>query len=129
MYIFGGILELTKELNDMIVFDFNQMCFTQGEERPDYMENSPDRRPGATQQEAFDGSSSPTRTQKGSPGRRKTIGASPTLRSPMKSRRIGSPGRTVAEGAGAARREGLGTPTSVTMMNTFIIKNADNSFD
>jgi hypothetical protein len=22
MYIFGGILELTKELNDMIVFDF-----------------------------------------------------------------------------------------------------------
>lgn len=27
MYIFGGILELTKELNDMLVFDFNQMRF------------------------------------------------------------------------------------------------------
>ncbi len=27
MYIFGGILELTKELNDMIVFDFEQMKF------------------------------------------------------------------------------------------------------
>lgn len=131
MYIFGGILELTKELNDMIVFDFNSMTFVQGEERPDFMDGSPERRPGATQQEQFDGSSSPTRTQKGnSPGRRKTIGASPTLRSPMKSRRVGSPGRTIAEGAGGnARREGLGTPTSVTMMNTFIIKNADNSFD
>ena len=27
MYIFGGILELTKELNDMLVFDFNQGRF------------------------------------------------------------------------------------------------------
>ena len=46
-------------------------------------------------------------------------------------RRLGSPGRNVAEGAGgaAAKREGLGTPTSVTMMNTFLIKNADQSFD
>lgn len=130
MVIFGGILELTKELNDMLVFDFNTMCFTQGEERPDYMDGSPERRQGATQQEAFDGSSSPTRTQKGSPGRRKTIGASPTLRSPMKTRKLGSPGRTVAEGAGGAgKRDGLGTPTSVTMMNTFLIKNADQSFD
>jgi len=32
MYIFGGILELTKELNDMLVFDFAQMKFTQGDE-------------------------------------------------------------------------------------------------
>ena len=38
MYIFGGILELTKELNDMLVFDFTQMKFVQGEERPDYRE-------------------------------------------------------------------------------------------
>lgn len=62
MYIFGGILELTKELNDLLVFDFNQMCFIQGEERPDFMDGSPERRAGATQQDAFDGSSSPTRT-------------------------------------------------------------------
>ena len=27
MYIFGGILELTKELNDMLVFDFATMKF------------------------------------------------------------------------------------------------------
>ena len=49
MYIFGGILELTKELNDLLVFDFNQMCFIQGEERPDFMDGSPERRAGATQ--------------------------------------------------------------------------------
>ena len=51
MYIFGGILELTKELNDMLVFDFNQMCFIQGEERPDYMDGSPDRRQGTMGQD------------------------------------------------------------------------------
>ena len=130
MYIFGGILELTKELNDMLVYDFTQGKFVQGEERPEFMEGSPERRQGTMQQETYgDSNASPTRTQKGnSPTRRKTIGASPTLRSPMKSRRHGSPERQTRPGADA-RREGLGTPTSVTMMNTFIIKNADQSFD
>jgi len=56
------------------------------------------------------------------------MGASPTLRSPMKSRRLGSPAADKKEG-GAGQRDGLGSPTSVTMMNTFIIKNADHSFD
>lgn len=28
MYIFGGILELTKELNDLVVFDFNSNKFS-----------------------------------------------------------------------------------------------------
>jgi hypothetical protein len=129
MYIFGGILELTKELNDMLVFDFTTMKFVQGEEMPDYVGGSPDKRQGTVQQEAYGESSSPTRTQKGgSPTRRKTMGASPTLRSPMKSRRLGSPDRTKREG-GEQQRDGLGSPTSVTMMNTFIIKNADHSFD
>lgn len=27
MYIFGGILELTKELNEMLIFDFESRCF------------------------------------------------------------------------------------------------------
>jgi hypothetical protein len=27
MYIFGGILELTKELNEMCIFDFQTGCF------------------------------------------------------------------------------------------------------
>ena len=130
MYIFGGILELTKELNDLIVYDFSQGRFVQGEERPEFMEGSPGRREGTMQQDNYgDNSASPTRTQKGgSPLRRKTIGGSPGLKSPTKVRRLGSPERQTRDGA-AARREGLGTPTSVTMMNTFIIKNADHSFD
>lgn len=128
MYIFGGILELTKELNDMLVFDFQSMKFVQGEERPDYMDGSPERRQGTMQQDTY-GESSPTRTNKGSPTRRKTIGASPTLRSPLKARKLnGSPEKTERK-EGGAKRDGLGTPTSVTMMNTFIIKNADQSFD
>ena len=50
MYIFGGIFELTKELNDMLVFDFTQGKFVQGEERPDYIEGgSPERRAGTMQ--------------------------------------------------------------------------------
>ena len=39
MYIFGGILELTKELNDMVVFDFAANKFTAGENAND--SNSP----------------------------------------------------------------------------------------
>jgi len=96
MYIFGGILELTKELNDLVVFDFSTMKFCQVEERPDFAENSPTRT-GGLQQDTY-GDSSPTRTQKGgSPTRRKTFGpgASPTLRSPMKARTLNaSPDKT-----------------------------------
>jgi hypothetical protein len=44
MYIFGGILELTKELNDMLIYDYTQQRFVQGEERPDFGEGSPERR-------------------------------------------------------------------------------------
>ena len=43
LYIFGGIYELTKELNDMVVFDFSQMRFLQGEEPPEFLDASPDK--------------------------------------------------------------------------------------
>ena len=77
-------------------------------------------------------SASPTRTQKGgSPLKRKTIGlagtASPTLKgkmtlkSPMKKER--------GETMGGENQEGLSSPTSISMQNTFLIKNADTSFD
>ena len=79
--------------------------------------------------------SSPTRTNRkdGSPGRRKTLGfgasivgaGSPT-RSPNK-RKLGSPTRK--DRSDADRQDGLGTPTSISMQNRFIIKNADASFD
>jgi len=95
MYIFGGILELTKELNDMLVFDFSLNKFVQGEQMPDYRDGSPDRRQGTMQQEAYGEGASPTRTQKGgSPLRRKTTTTGSPMRSPMKSRRVGSPNKT-----------------------------------
>ena len=32
MFIFGGILELTKELNDLSIYDFNKECWIQAPE-------------------------------------------------------------------------------------------------
>ena len=34
MYIFGGIFELTKELNDLVCFDFKTMKFSGNDEQP-----------------------------------------------------------------------------------------------
>ena len=67
---------MTKELNDMIVFDFTQGRFVQVEELPEFiMDGSPMRRQGTVQGEAYGGDPSPTSTMKAnSPGRRKTIG-------------------------------------------------------
>ena len=131
MYIFGGILELTKELNDLVVFDFSTMKFCQVEERPEYGDGSPGNRTGM-QQESYGDTGSPTRTQKGgSPTRSNKFARSPTLRSPTKTLKLASsPDKTQrTNDGGAARGEKLGSPTSITMMNTFIIKNADSSFD
>ena len=77
-----------------------------------------------------DSNASPTRTKGATLNRRRTLDASPSpkLKSPTKLKRLGSPEKAARSGADG-RREGLGTPTSVTMMNTFIIKNADHSFD
>ena len=43
MYIFAGIYELTKELNDTVVFDFSQMKFLTGEEPPEFLDGSPQK--------------------------------------------------------------------------------------
>jgi hypothetical protein len=54
---------------------------------------------------------------------------SPT-RSPTKKRAIASPARTLKEVENhEVKHEKLASPTSVTMQNSFIIKNADESFD
>jgi len=54
------------------------------------------------------------------------MGASSPHRSPNK-RRIGSPARK--DRGDIEKQDGLGTPTSISMQNRFIIKNADPSFD
>lgn len=61
--------------------------------------------------------------------RNKTLGAtqSPT-RSPTKKRQ-NSPGATKKDDSTGGNREGLSSPTSVSMLNSFIIKNADESFE
>ena len=61
--------------------------------------------------------------------RNKTMGAtqSPT-RSPTKKRQ-NSPGATKKDDSTGGNREGLSSPTSVSMLNSFIIKNADESFE
>ena len=34
MFVFGGMVELTKELNDLAIFDFESGKFIQAEENP-----------------------------------------------------------------------------------------------
>jgi hypothetical protein len=41
MYIFGGIFELTKELNDMVIFDLVTKKFIEADSS--YEPNSPDK--------------------------------------------------------------------------------------
>lgn len=74
MYIFGGILELTKELNDLVVFDFTTKQFSS---RSDLDEDM-----GAKQAQE----ESPTmRTNKQETFKRsKTIGVNSLMRSPTK---------------------------------------------
>jgi hypothetical protein len=62
--------------------------------------------------------------------KRKTGGISPT-RSPTKKRTLASPSKTIKDGPEThdVKHEKLASPTSVTMQNSFIIKNADESFD
>ena len=106
MYIFGGILELTKELNDLLVYDFSQGRFVQGEERPEFMEGSPMRRQGTMQEETYgDSNASPTRTKGATLNRRRTLDASPSpkLKSPTKLKRLGSPEKATRSGADGRR--------------------------
>lgn len=129
MYIFGGILELTKELNDMVVYDFASGQFVAGDNANDQMANSPIKAMGAADSQ-FQDSSSPTRTQKaGSPTKRKTLTqtTSPTLK--PKGKLGGSPDKKARDGEGGSKQDGLSSPTSISMQNTFLIKNADQSFD
>jgi len=137
MFIFGGIFELTKELNDMCVFDFKTMAFQQGEELADYFGGSPEKTKNPLGSDTFN-DQSPTRTNRkdGSPGRRKTLGfgytanvtGSPT-KSPSKKPRLASPAKQDRTGGADEKKDGPGTPTSISMQNRFIIKNADSSFD
>lgn len=129
LYIFGGILELTKELNDLVVFDFNTQKFSSNDE------TAGDESFGGAHTSGVDNDNSP-RTGKinGSSIKRRAtmkMGLSPG-KSPAKKRALAtSPNRTTKDDFNATEKthDSLQSPTSVTMQNSFIIKNADESFD
>lgn len=125
MYIFGGILELTHELNDLVTFDFETKKFSSNSE------TAHDEANGLSATAGNANEHSPTATKKDSmsPMKRKAmVGSQSPARSPMKKRNA-SPQRTKKDENEGGNRDGLSSPTSVSMQNSFIIKNADESFE
>lgn len=147
MVIFGGILELTKELNEMIMFDFKTKCFIiHGESHNEDLaalqtshnrageeDTSPLARKGtlkksAVGQATMGSSASPTKLGGTSYGSPTKLQKSPTLR--KGSKRAGKSPSKAQPGEKTEKKEsGLASPTSISMQNSFIIKNADESFD
>lgn len=124
---------MTKELNDMVVFDFATMKFQQPE---GHSPSSPDRSrlamggEGATMPEA---GVSPTKVMRSPTKRAKHNTHLGESYSPKK--RFASPSKTMTETDGGSKdpkekgKDGLSSPTSISMASSFIIKNADPSFD
>lgn len=130
MYIFGGILELTKELNELICFDFDTKCFACMEVgfQPEDEEWNEHGSGGRAQEDMSPGLRSPDKT-----GKRMNLGMSPT-KSPsktmsMKAKSSKSPSKVTKDQQAAKNESSLASPTSISMQNSFIIKNADESFD
>ena len=147
MVVFGGILELTKELNEMLTYDFQTSCFvvhgeTHNEDlaalqvsnkRAGEEDSSPLARKGTLKKSAvgqgtMGSSASPTKlggTSYGSPSK---LSKSPTRAKGAK--RTGKSPHKAQPGEKTEKKEsGLASPTSISMQNSFIIKNADESFD
>lgn len=74
--------------------------------------------------------SSPTRTKKAASGKLGSI-MQPHNLSPPPRRRANSPSKRQANDQTAEKneKEGLSSPTSISMQQSFIIKNADHTFD
>ena len=139
MFIFGGILELTKELNEMIAYNFKT------QEVEVICENT------IVEQAKKDEISAPHGLQKKytiskgpneslSPMKRNTIVSDKSPLSPNKSpskktstvasKKMSSKNKEKLKDGGEEEKEsGLASPTSVSMQNSFIIKNADETFD
>jgi len=133
MYIFGGILELTKELNELLCCQFtNDNCEFQlmnsgfvpeDEEWNEHGSN------GRAQEDMSPGMKSPSKY-----ARNNNFGSpSKTNKSPSKTTtkgRHGGKSPSKKDNQAASKQEsGLVSPTSISMQNSFIIKNADESFD
>lgn len=117
MYIFGGIYELAKEINEMMKFDFKDNTFAliegtaQGE--------------GALQR-------SPTKVEDESPSPlKKTMNKGATLTAKKGQLTLDKTAsiKKDKEAPADKKETGLASPTSISMQNSFIIQNADESFD
>ena len=98
MYIFGGILEVTKELNDLMVYDFKTQRMTMHDQSIDASENlnfNQKLDDSTMKHSVNDGNNSPLGRNKtmvsparrgmagSSPNRRSTLGGSPNANSAM----------------------------------------------
>jgi len=131
MYIFGGILELTKELNELISFDFKTRQFKCCDSAQGIEENFQ----MSSNLRANDADMSPGIRKEGQPGSPTKVGRrggfSPT-KSPSKTMKAKLRGKSPSkkdEGGVSKKESTLSSPTSISMQSTFIIKNADESFD
>lgn len=150
MYVFGGILEVTKELNDLLVYDFKSQNLVIHEQREgaDALIYNSKLEETLAKNSINDGANSPggrgktlaSPTRKGmggmSPNRRSVMGqqspgASAMSKSPTKRQQAANTTMSATDHKGGASVDdkGLSSPTSVSMQNSFIIKNADESFD
>jgi len=124
MYIFGGILELTKELNDLSIYDFNKECWVQAPE----MEGKDEENNKESEQNGKE-PGSPLRRQgtlvnpnandrSPSPSKRNTVRKLPgqplDLTMPPKKRNQSPSKKNKAEGDGE-KKDGLSSPTSISM--------------
>lgn len=136
--VFGGIFEVTKELCDFHVFDtkaekwskyFSEILNT-SPSKPVDGSPSPSKhlKPGANHDQSKD-AYSPMKSKKRSTMLSGIQGISPH-RSPMKAKKIiSAKKKKFAMTKKEKPDEGLSSPVSVSMKNSFIIKNADQSFD
>jgi hypothetical protein len=141
MYIFGGILELTKELNEMLIHDFKTGIFTAiGSDNhhedttgaSQIRRNEEQESPGLkVRKQQTMAATSPTKggsygspTKLGSKSPSKTLKQTKKVgKSPKKKESVGT------EEDKEKKESGLASPTSISMQNSFIIKNADESFE
>jgi|TARA_B110000259_G_C13873973_1_gene346003 hypothetical protein len=119
MYIFGGILELTKELNDLLIFDFKSGKFTSiGGDNEDAAMGTEKRTqetdsPGLKKKMTMVGNQgmSPSKLPGQSPS--KTLKSSSPSKLTAKARRAGKkPGE---EETTEKKESGLASPTSISM--------------
>ena len=124
MWIFGGIYELTHELNDLVAFDFTTHKFSSNSEtaQPDADNNQADE---AAKTETASPLKKKQTTVQGGTMSRSPIKTSNSMAKSMKKRHDGDSKDDDGEG----KKGGISSPTFIKMQSSFIIKNADESFE